>query len=333
MTITDKGSTTLKVFVTGGTGQIGSNIIALAQDKYDVEIVASLHTRRPEAPWEFETVPMDLEDATAIRRAIKPAKPDVVIHCAVPRDLLRMEFDHDWSWNVLVTATRTIAETCREVDSKPVFVSTDWVFGCQGEPSYGERTPPCPVNYYGVMKVVGETLVTSLCPEAAVARTASVFGPNVACPKRELGIQGTGVGTVVDYALRRLSRGERPLIWAEHVNMLANPSLVFDVAEAILAIALGDHQGTFHCTGRDGVDRFELARTVAEVFGYDPGLVRAATRQEMAREIDIASERPAPFDSRVSVTTTEKRLRRSYLGLRDALTEYRRYLERFGMPT
>jgi dTDP-4-dehydrorhamnose reductase len=120
------------------------------------------------------------------------------------------------------------------------------------------------------------------------------------------------------------------LIWAEHVNMFANPSLVFDVAEAILTIALGDHKGTFHCTGRDGVDRFGLARAVAEVFGYDPGSVRAATRQEMAREIDIASERPAPFDSRVSVASTEKRLQRSQMGLREALTEYRRYLERVG---
>jgi dTDP-4-dehydrorhamnose reductase len=122
------------------------------------------------------------------------------------------------------------------------------------------------------------------------------------------------------------------LIWAEHVNMFANPSLVFDVGDAILAIALADHHGTFHCTGRDSVDRFELARTVADVFGYDPGLVRAATRQEMACEIDLASERPAPFDSRVSVTSTEKRLRRSQLGLRDALIEYWQYLERAGMP-
>jgi dTDP-4-dehydrorhamnose reductase len=188
----------LKIFVTGGTGQIGSNIIAMAQDRHDMAIVASLYRQRPEAPWNFETVPMNLEDVAAIRRAIIATKADVVIHSAVPRDLLRMEFDHDWSWSILVTATRAIAETCRELEARLVFVSTDWVFGNHGEPPYAEDHPPCPVNHYGVMKVVGETLVNTICPDSAVARTASVFGPNAARHSHEFGPQGTGVGTIVD---------------------------------------------------------------------------------------------------------------------------------------
>ena len=322
----------MKIFVTGGTGQIGSNIIALAQEKHNAEIVASVYRRRPETPWDCETVQMNLEDAASVQRAIEPRMPDVVIHSAVPRDLLRMEFDHPWSWSILVSATRVIAETCRELGAKLVFVSTDWVFGNHGEPPYSEDTPPCPVNYYGFLKVVGETLVSTICPNSAVARTASVFGLNLACPNYEPQSQGTGTGTIINYCLHRLSRGEPPLIWAEHVNMFANPSLVTDVADAILTIAHGDHRGTFHCTGRDGVDRFDLARTTAEVFGYDPGMVRVATPHEMAREIDIASDRPAPWDSRLSVANTEARLQRSQLGLREALAEYRRHLERVGRP-
>ena len=180
----------MKIFVTGGTGQVGSNVIELARNKYNAVIVASLYRRRPQIPWDCETVEMNLEDAASIRSAIEPHRPDVVIHSAVPRDLTRMEFDHAWSWNILVTATRAIAETCRDLDAKLVFVSTDWVFGNQGEPPYSEHTPPCPANYYGVMKVVGETLVSTICRNWAVARTASVFGFNLACPDFEYQHQG-----------------------------------------------------------------------------------------------------------------------------------------------
>jgi dTDP-4-dehydrorhamnose reductase len=182
------------------------------------------------------------------------------------------------------------------------------------------------------MKAVGEALVSAICPDSAVARTASVFGQNVACPDPGPKPQGTGAAAVIDYCLHRLSRGEPPLIWAEHVNMAANPSLATDVADTILTIAHGDHRGTFHSTGQDGVDRFSVARAVAEVFGFDPELVRVATRREMASEIDIASERPSPWDTRVTVASTEARLGRSQLRFREALAEYRRQLADADVP-
>lgn len=316
----------MKIFVTGGTGMVGSNIIKLAQDKHKADIVAAFYRRQPPVQWGCETVEMNLENSDSVRRAIELHRPDVVIHCAVPRDLLRMEFDHPWSWNILVTATRVLAETCRDVGARLIFVSTDYVFGNGGEPPYSEDSPPCPLNYYGFMKAIGETLVSSICPNSAVARAAAVFGVSLAGPVQEAK-QGTGHGgAIVDYCLYRLSRGRPALIWTDYVNTFANPSLVTDVADAILTIAHGEHRGTFHCCGRDGVSRLELAWVLAEVFGYDPRLIRVATPQEIARELDIASERPVPRDSRLSVASTQARLGRTQLGLRKAVVEFRRQL-------
>jgi dTDP-4-dehydrorhamnose reductase len=316
----------MKIFLTGGTGLVGSNVIKAARDRHDVEIVASLYARQPEVAWDCETVYLDLEDAASVHRAICARRPQAVIHCAAPRDEDRLEADHEWGWTVMVTATRVLAEVCREVGAKLIFVSSDWVFGNGGHPPYSEDSPPCPVNYFGFLKAVGETLVSSLCEDYAIARIAGVYGPNWSYPGYEQKEEGPGFGWLPNYFVYRLSRGQPVTVWTEHLNLLANPSLASDVADALLTIAGQDQRGLFHCCGRDSVSRLELARAVAETFGYDVGLVRAASAQEMdaAR---LRGKLPPPRDSRLQVAGSEARLGRTNLGLREGLAEYRRQLE------
>jgi dTDP-4-dehydrorhamnose reductase len=114
--------------------------------------------------------------------------------------------------------------------------------------------------------------------------------------------------------------------WTDHINVLANPSLASDVADALLTIAYQDQWGLFHCCGRDGVSRLKLAQAVAEVFNYDKGLVRPASPEEMDI-IRLRGKLTAPRDSRLKVADSEARLGRINLGLREGLEEYRRQLE------
>ena len=81
----------MKILVTGGTGLVGSNVIKIACEKYRAEVVATLYTRRPKVAWDFETIPLDLEDAVSVRYAVQISQPDAVIHCAAPRDEDRLE--------------------------------------------------------------------------------------------------------------------------------------------------------------------------------------------------------------------------------------------------
>lgn len=318
----------LKIFLTGGTGLVGSNVLKVAREKYDVEMVASLFQRRPEADWGCETVHMDLEDLTSIRKAVEAHRPDAVIHCAQPRDEARMEVDHEWNWALLVTATRVLAEACRHVDAKLIFVSSDWIFGNGGKPPYSEESAPCPASYFGLLKVVGETVVSTVCPNYAIARTSGVYGPIWSYPDYEPEEEGSGFGWLPNYYVSRLRRGEAVAAWTDHINVWANPSLASDVADAFLTIAHQDQRGTFHCCGREGASRLELAKTVADVFGYDQEMVRAASPEEM--DIGNMAGPPAPRDSRVAVESTEARLRRTNLGFHEGLKQYQRQLEEIG---
>jgi nucleoside-diphosphate-sugar epimerase len=83
----------MSILVTGGTGLVGSNVIRLALERGS-DVVAALYRRRPAAPWECATVPMDLEDEGSVRSAVAAVRPDAVIHCAAPRDEDRLEQDH-----------------------------------------------------------------------------------------------------------------------------------------------------------------------------------------------------------------------------------------------
>jgi dTDP-4-dehydrorhamnose reductase len=321
-----EGGGDIKILVTGGTGLVGSNVIKVALEKYGAEVVASAFSRQPAGGWPCPTVALDLEDDDSIRRAVQSQQPCAVIHCAAPRDEDRLEVDHAWGWRVMVRSTRSLAEACRDVGAKLIFVSSDWVFGQGGQPPYAEDSPPCPVNYFGFLKAIGETIVSTLCQDYAVVRIAGVYGPNWSDPTYQPAAPGVGFGWLANSFVYRLSHGEAVAVWTDHVNVFANPSLASDIADALLAIAYQDQVGLFHCCGRDNVSRLELAQAVADAFGYDRGLVRAATPEEMDTG-RLQGKLTAPRDCRLRVADSEARLNRINVGLARGLEEFRRQLE------
>ena len=66
----------MKVFVTGGTGLVGSNVIKVAREKYDADVVASMYKRVPAAPAHYQIEHLDITDAAAVRSALKKYSPD-----------------------------------------------------------------------------------------------------------------------------------------------------------------------------------------------------------------------------------------------------------------
>ena len=318
----------MRLWVTGATGLVGSNIIRVAREKYPVEIVASVFSRAPAAPWDFQTVRMDLEDPESVVRGFEEARPDVVIHCGAVRDEDRLEVDHAWGWRLMVDGTAALARACRRTGAKLVFISTCWTFGNRGEPPYAEDHPSCPVNYFGLLKTVGETWVRALCDNHAITRLSGVQGVNWSAPAFNLdqSEEGIGFGSLVNHFHYRLSRGLPVAVWSTHFNQLDNPIEASDLADLLLTIATGDHRGVFHTCGRDSVSRLELAQLTADAFGFDRSLVRAATPEEMDPG-RLAGKLTAPRDSRLQFARSAARLGRPYPALWDGLSRFRGYVE------
>ena len=311
----------MKVFVTGGTGLVGSNVIKVARDEYAAEVIASMHHRQPSVPVDYAVERLDVSDVAAVRSVLRKHRPKCVIHCSASVDHRRLERDHETGWRLMVEATRGMAEVCGEIGAKLVFISTDWVFDGLTPPYY-ENTPPCPKNYYGLLKLAGETIVSSIGIDYAIVRIAAVFGVNWAFPSWVPEERVTGFGTLPNWMLRTLQGGGEIVEWTDHVNVESSPTLATDCADAMMTICVGQHQGIFHCCGRESATRVELGWLVAETFGFDQSRVRAATEAEM--DISLLQDEPyLPPRTPLDVSESERRLGRKMMGVKEGLREWK----------
>ena len=78
----------MRLYITGGTGLVGSNVIRLARQQTDIEVIASQFGPEPEWDVDYTLTPLDMGDLQAVRNAILTHQPDVVIHSAAILDML-----------------------------------------------------------------------------------------------------------------------------------------------------------------------------------------------------------------------------------------------------
>jgi dTDP-4-dehydrorhamnose reductase len=313
----------MKIYLTGGTGFLVSNIIRVAQDRYQAEILTTVHTWQPSPEVSFRYEKVDLLSREEVLRTVEEFQPDAIVHAAAILDFEVLYRDRPLAWDAYVNATRHLIEAANRVGVKVVLVSTDWVF--DGTQSKAEvTTPPNPINYYGVLKLVGETLVTETAENGAVARVAGVNGKHWIRPEVVLK-QNAGFGNLVTPVIDALQKRQQFSVWEGEVNMIATPSLASECAEMIMRIIKLDSQGVFHCCGGEAVSRMELARLTAEIFDLDTDLITSGTPDP--DDPGSLLWCPVPRDTGLSTVITAQRLNYQPPNLRQWLQSYRHQVE------
>ena len=156
----------MKVLVTGVKGQLG----------YDV--VNELTKRGIEAVG-VDIQEMDITDAASVEKVIGEAAPDAVVHCAAYTAVDAAEDNVEICRKVNADGTQNIANVCKKLDCKMIYLSTDYVFDGQGTKPWD---PDCktyqPLNVYGQTKLEGELAVSETLDKYFIVRIAWVFGIN-----------------------------------------------------------------------------------------------------------------------------------------------------------
>ncbi|MDD7516069.1 dTDP-4-dehydrorhamnose reductase [Ruminococcus flavefaciens] len=168
----------MKAFVTGVGGQLGHDVMdELAKRGYEgtgSDILESV-------PTEYPYVQLDITDAEAVEKAISSVRPDVVIHCAAwtAVDAAEDEENRPKVKAINVDGTQNIANVCKKLDCKMIYISTDYVFNGQGtEPWKPDCKDYAPQNVYGQSKLDGELAVANTIDKYFIVRIAWVFGVN-----------------------------------------------------------------------------------------------------------------------------------------------------------
>ncbi|MEG1576989.1 MAG: sugar nucleotide-binding protein, partial [Clostridium sp.] len=155
----------MRVLVTGAKGQLGTDVVN-ELNKRGIEAIG------------VDVQEMDITDASACRRIISEEKPDAVIHCAAYTAVDAAEDNVELCHRINAEGTRNIAEVCRDLDIKMMYISTDYVFNGTGETPWQPDDRREPLNVYGQAKYEGELAIEELLQKYFIVRIAWVFGVN-----------------------------------------------------------------------------------------------------------------------------------------------------------
>ena len=176
----------MKVFVTGVGGQLGHDVVNELARRGHEGIGSDIRTvysgiMDGSAVTKAPYVPLDITDRLAVSDVIAQIKPDAIIHCAAwtAVDAAEENENHAKVYAINADGTQNVANAAKAADAKMVYLSTDYVFGGQGERPW-EPDDKCfaPLNVYGQSKLEGELAVEKTLEKYFIVRIAWVFGLN-----------------------------------------------------------------------------------------------------------------------------------------------------------
>lgn len=182
----------MNILVTGANGQLGSEMRrlgAVSPNNYIFTDVAEL----------------DITNADAVMNAVKVASVDIIVNCAAYTNVDKAESDEATAELINATAVANLAAAMKAVGGTLFHVSTDYVFGSEGNTPRTEDMPLNPLGVYGRTKLHGEQAIEASGCKALIFRTAwlySEFGNNflktmmrLTAEKEQLNVVFDQVGT------------------------------------------------------------------------------------------------------------------------------------------
>lgn len=243
------------ILVTGASGLLGSSLAALAHEQG--REVCGLFHRHAIPSFGVPAYSVDLTDEAATNKILAEINPSAIIHCAAATSLEWCENHPEEAESINVAASRRIAAVTSQANIRLLHISTDSVFdGIRG--GYCEGDQPAPVNVYARTKLGGEREVLECNPQAAIARV-TLYGWSV-----------QDKNSLAEWILQELALEHKV---PGFTDVIFCPLLANDLAGILLAMVDRNLQGIYHVTGAEPIDKYQFARRVALMFGFDPGQV------------------------------------------------------------
>lgn len=233
----------MKVFITGGSGLVGSNIMKHFS-LHGHEIIGTYFNYKTKDTVHFNSIDKNDEGFNLIRKF----KPDVIIHCGALTNVDYCESNIEESYSSTVISAKNISEVAQKINSKMIYISTDYVFDGKDGGPYSESAEPLPLQVYGQHKLDAEFL-TSKLNDHLIIRVTGVYG------HEERG------KNFVSRLIQWMSSGEEKTLKLPY-DQYSTPINAYDIARAILLLITNNKKGIYHLGGTDYLNRVQLANRV-----------------------------------------------------------------------
>ena len=283
----------MKVLVTGGSGLLGSAISLHFKDYFDVIASYAMHKVMIN---ELETIYLDITDAQDTINLIKKIKPDLIVHTAALVGVNICEREPELAYKINVDGTKNLADAAEKINSKIIYISTDYIFdGKKG--MYKESDTPNPINTYGETKLEGEKLIDT--NNNVIIRT-STYGWNVIKQKRSFS----------NWLIDELANKKQINVFTDQVNSMM---LVNNCAEALKEIVDKDFSGILNIASSEKISKYQFAIKLADIFNFDKELIKPIKNNE----VDGYEKRP--LDVSLDISKAKMKLKTKLLNVNDGL--------------
>ena len=229
----------MRVLVTGVKGQLGHDVVNELERRSIVAIGVDIDE-------------MDITDAVSVEKVITDSNVDAVIHCAAYTAVDNAEENEEICRNVNANGTQNIANVCKKLNIKMMYISTDYVFDGEGTNPWKPDDERNPLNVYGMTKYEGELAVQNTLDKFFIVRIAWVFGVN---------------GKNFIKTMLNLAETHKTLTVVN--DQFGSPTYTYDLAVLLVDMILTEKYGIYHATNEGICTWYEFACEIFKVAGVE----------------------------------------------------------------
>lgn len=230
-----------RILVTGANGQLGSEMRKLGSVSPNEYIFTDVQE-------------LDITNKDAVMSFVEQNGVNIIVNCAAYTNVDKAEDDEVTAELINATAVGNLAEAAKAVDGTLFHVSTDYVFGADGNTPRSEDMPTNPLGVYGRTKLSGEQAIQEVGAKAIIIRTAwlySEFGNNFLKTMLRLTAEKESLNVVFD--------------------QVGTPTYAGDLALVIFSIIEGNiyagNEGVYHFSNEGVCSWYDFANEIAIAAG------------------------------------------------------------------
>ena len=264
-----------KIIVTGVKGQLGYDCLRRLSEAGFTNVLG------------IDIEDLDITDEKAINELVLKEKPEVFIHNAAWTAVDKAEQFTEQVYKVNALGPKYIAEACKKVNAKMVYISTDYVFDGKGTNFFEVNDKKDGLSVYGKTKSQGEDFVRASLDKYFIVRISWVFGIN----------GNNFIKTMVKLA----DSGKKELNIVN--DQIGSPTYTYDLAKLLVDMIQTEKYGVYHATNEGICSWAEFASYIFKAANKDVTVIPISTADYKKL---VPSQADRPLNSRMSKSSLDE---------------------------